>query len=210
MALSSTSSRPSSTLAAISALHVHSLRWAEVKDAPAIDAIADEFIEHLRGRVLVAHNARFETALPCAELERLGITSPADNADVLCTMKLAKTHLPGAGTKLADDCSALRISLEDPHEAPADARTKALQLGEHRSAGRQNAAWCRDHPSRAAGANGPKRRRVPDAEWVPQSRSAPATRQSTLAGPSTEKQINATRARGTPRTVRREIGSRRA
>jgi len=165
--------------------HVHGLRGADVKDAPPFQAIADELIEHLRGRILVAHNARFETTFLRAELGRLGITSPIEDADALCTMKLAKTHLPGAGTKLADCCSALGIPLEDAHEALADARATASLLGEYRRMGRQDAAWWGDHATRAAGANWPKRRRVHHTEWVPRSRTAPSTPQARASGADT-------------------------
>jgi DNA polymerase-3 subunit epsilon len=164
--------------------HVHGLRGADVKHAPTFEAIADQLIEHLRGRVLVAHNARFETTFLRAELARLGITSPIDDADALCTMKLAKTHLPGAGTKLADCCSALGIPLEDAHEALADARATAILLGEYRRMGRQDAAWWRDHATRAAGAKWPKRRRVHHAEWVPRSRTAPVAHGTQATGPN--------------------------
>lgn len=165
--------------------HVHGLRGADVKDAPTFEAIADQLIEHLRGRILVAHNARFETTFLRAELGRLGITSPIDDADALCTMKLAKTHLPGAGTKLADCCSALGIPLEDAHEALADARATALLLAEYRRMGRQDAAWWGDHATRAAGANWPKRRRVHHTEWVPRSRTAPSTPRAQASGADT-------------------------
>jgi len=121
--------------------HAHGLRGADVKHAPTFEAIADQLIEHLRGRVLVAHNARFETTFLRAELARLGINSPIDDADALCTMKLARSHIPGAGSKLADCCSALGIPLEDAHEALADARATALLLGEYRRMGRHDAAW---------------------------------------------------------------------
>jgi DNA polymerase III alpha subunit (gram-positive type) len=78
------------------------------------------------GAFLVAHNAHSETTFLRAELSRLGVTSPVDDLDALCTMKLAKTHLPGSSTKLADCCSALGIPLENAHEALADARTTKI------------------------------------------------------------------------------------
>lgn len=88
-----------------------------------------------------------------AELSRLGTTSPDDDADALCTMELARTHLPGAGTKLADCCRALGFPLEDAHETLADARATALRLGQSAELGRHNATWWREHATRAASAN---------------------------------------------------------
>ena len=156
--------------------HVHGLRGADVKHAPTFEAIADQLIEHLRGRVLVAHNARFETTFLRAELARLGITSPIDDADALCTMKLAKSHIPGAGSKLADCCAALGIPLEDAHEALADARATALLLGEYRRMGRHDAAWWRSYSTQASRATWPKTTRSPRAEWLPRSRGVSSGR----------------------------------
>ena len=152
--------------------HVHRLRGADVKGAPTFETVADQLIEHLRGRVLVAHNARFETAFLRAELSRLGVSSPIEDVDAVCTMKLAKTHLPVSSTKLADCCSALGIPLENAHEALADARATALLLAEYRRMGRHDATWWQSYSSRAASANWPKRRRGPQAEWVPRRRLA--------------------------------------
>jgi DNA polymerase III epsilon subunit family exonuclease len=150
--------------------HVHGLRGADVTHAPTFEAIADQLIEHLRGRVLVAHNARFETTFLRAELARLGIASPIDDAGALCTMKLAKSHIPGAGSKLADCCSALGIPLEDAHEALADARATALLLGEYRQMGRHDAAWWRSYSTQASKATWPKTSKSPQAEWLPRGR----------------------------------------
>jgi len=121
--------------------HIHQLRGADVKDAPTFADIADQFVDHLRGRVLVAHNARFETTFLRAELARLGVTSPVSDDGALCTMKLATTYLPGSGRKLADCCAAFDIPLDDAHEALADARATAHLLGSYLELGRDQAEW---------------------------------------------------------------------
>jgi DNA polymerase-3 subunit epsilon len=167
---------------------VHQLRGADVRDAPTFDGIAVELIERLRGRVLVAHNARFETAFLRAELSRLGITSPVRDGDALCTMKLARTHLPGAGTKLADCCAALGIPLDDAHEALADARATALLLGEYRRMGRHDAVWWQGHSALAAEAVWPRPRRSSQAQWMPRRRLSPrslAAEQASTHQPTT-------------------------
>ncbi|WP_423923801.1 exonuclease domain-containing protein [Frigoribacterium sp. 2-23] len=163
--------------------HLHGLRGADVNDAPPFEAIAGQLIEHLRGRVLVAHNARFETTFLRAELGRLGIDSPIEDSHAICTMKLARTHLPGCGTKLAACCSALGIPLEDAHEALADARATALLFGEYRRMGRHDAAWWRDYAVLAESAVWPKASRRAQAEWMPRRREgspriAPPQRQA--------------------------------
>jgi len=158
--------------------HIHRLRGANLKDAPTFDEIADQLIEHLRGRVLVAHNARFETSFLRAEFARLGITSPVEDADAICTMKLAKTHLPGVSSKLTACCAALDIPLTDAHEALADARATAQLLGEYRRMGRQDAAWWRHYETRAGAATWPARGLGNSAAWVARGRQFKTTQAS--------------------------------
>lgn len=155
--------------------HIHRLRGADLKDAPTFGEIADQLIEHLRGRVLVAHNARFETSFLRAEFARLGMTSPVEDADAICTMKLAKTHLPGVSSKLSECCAALDIPLTDAHEALADARATALLLGEYRRMGRQDAAWWRHYATKASAATWPARRRGTGAAWIARGRQFETT-----------------------------------
>jgi len=112
-----------------------------MRDAPTFADIADKFVDHLRGCVLVAHNARFETTFLRAELARLGMTSPVSDAGALCTMKLATTYLSGSGRKFADCCTAFDIPLDDAHEALADARATSHLLGSYLELGRDQAEW---------------------------------------------------------------------
>lgn len=118
--------------------HIHGLRGADVTDAPRFDDVAGRLLDLLRGRVLVAHNARFETSFLRAELARLGVASPLADDGALCTMKLATTYLPGSGRKLADCCAAFDIPLVDAHEALADARATAQLLGSYLDAGKRD------------------------------------------------------------------------
>lgn len=65
---------------------------ALVADAPAFEAIAPEVQRRLRGRVFVAHNARFDLAFVRAELqEALG---EAEVGPHLCTVRMARGLLP--------------------------------------------------------------------------------------------------------------------
>lgn len=109
-------------------VHVHQIRGRDVAGAPTFADVAGTLIELLRGRVLVAHNARFEVSFLAAEFERLGFRWPINTDDALCTMRLASMFLPGSGRKLADCCSAYDIVLANAHEALADATATALLL----------------------------------------------------------------------------------
>lgn len=112
----------------VGAEHVHGIRAADLIDAPAFADIADDLVDLLSGRVLVAHNARFDRGFLAAEFARSRHPLP-DDAPALCTMQLARDIIPGAGRSLADCCAAFDIPLENAHRALVDAHATAELLG---------------------------------------------------------------------------------
>ncbi|KPG83514.1 exonuclease domain-containing protein [Frigoribacterium sp. RIT-PI-h] len=127
-------------------IHVHGLRSADVRGAPRFEHIVDGLCDRLRGRVAVAHNARFEAQFLAAEFARLGLVSPLgpDGAGALCTMKLAPTYLPGSGRTLADCCAALDVDLSVAHESLADATATARLLSAYLRMGDAQSGWWQD------------------------------------------------------------------
>ncbi len=95
---------------------------------PTFAEVAGHLVDLLRGRVLVAHNARFDVDFLTAELERTGYDG-VTGVQALCTMLLAREFLPGAGRSLADCCDACGIRTEEGHRAIADAVAAAELLG---------------------------------------------------------------------------------
>ena len=107
---------------------IHRVRAADVMNAPALAQVAPQLVALLDGRVIVAHNAGFDTRFLLAELARAGhvITEPVIS---LCTMLLAREFLPGTGRSLADCCAAYDIDLTGAHRASVDAFATAELLG---------------------------------------------------------------------------------
>jgi len=103
---------------------IHRISAAEILRAPTFADIAPELIELLDGRVLVAHNAGFDTRFLLAELARADVWTSQDLV-TLCTMQLARVYLPGSGRALADCCAAFDIQLEGAHRASVDAGATA-------------------------------------------------------------------------------------
>ncbi|WP_460490449.1 exonuclease domain-containing protein, partial [Corynebacterium nasicanis] len=105
--------------------HVHGITATDLVGAPRFGGIAAELAELLDDRVLVAHNASFDTRFLAAEFARLDIDLPAAAGWSLCTRVLSRTLLPGAPEKLADCLRTVGLHNELPHAAVADAAATA-------------------------------------------------------------------------------------
>jgi DNA polymerase-3 subunit epsilon len=95
-----------------------------VDSAPPADEILPTVADLLRGRVLVAHNANFDSRVLIQAFERCGLEWP--NPPVLCTVALGRRFAPLSGrhglARLADH---LAIEVEETHRALPDALTCA-------------------------------------------------------------------------------------
>lgn len=93
---------------------------AMLVDAPAFTAIRDELLERLRGRVVVAHNARFDYGFLRNEFRREGMTF---QAPVLCTVRLSRALYPNhRGHGLEALIRRFRLPRDARHRALGDAR----------------------------------------------------------------------------------------
>lgn len=111
----------------VGATRVHGITAGEVLRAPTFAQIAPRLVELLAGRVLVAHNASFDTRFLVADLSRAGYAiNPTEHT--LCTMRLARELLPGSRRALSDCCDAFDIVIEDAHRASSDALATARLL----------------------------------------------------------------------------------
>ena len=100
---------------------IHRIRASDVVHAPGFVEIAEWLMHHLTGRVLVAHNARFDLTALQRELVRIGRSLPGPTA-AIDTMPLTAAML---GTRsLQGAARALRLDRQGTgHQALADAET---------------------------------------------------------------------------------------
>jgi len=93
---------------------------AMVADAPAFEDLAAGLYERLGGRVLVAHNARFDYGFLRHAFERAGIRF---QARTLCTVKLSRRLYPEHSRHNLDSLIARhQLRCDSRHRALGDAR----------------------------------------------------------------------------------------
>lgn len=93
---------------------------AMVSSAPHFADVAPLVLEKLRGRLFIAHNARFDYTFLKREFLRLGIGFRASN---LCTVKLSRKLFPEHHRHSLDALvSRYDIAVSDRHRALADAK----------------------------------------------------------------------------------------
>ncbi|WP_083975164.1 3'-5' exonuclease [Kitasatospora mediocidica] len=107
--------------------HVHRIAQDDVVGAPRFREIAPFLLELLAGRVLVGHHVSCDRAFLEREFARIGVPLPP--VPLLCTMRLARRHLPEAGGfGLAACVAAAGLGAFAAHCALADARASAALL----------------------------------------------------------------------------------
>lgn len=90
-----------------------------VKNAPKFYEVAKDILDLTMGRVIVAHNVKFDYAFIKEEFNRLGYNF---NRKTLCTVQLARKFLPGHKSySLGKLCSDLGIEIYGRHRAAGDA-----------------------------------------------------------------------------------------
>ncbi|MBB5639912.1 exonuclease domain-containing protein [Cryobacterium roopkundense] len=119
---------------------IHRVRAADVMNAPTFAEVAPRLVSLLSGRVIVAHNAGFDTRFLMAELARANYPV-ADPVVSLCTMQLARDLLSGTGRSLADCCAAYDIDLTGAHRASVDAYATAQLLASYIASAANPSIW---------------------------------------------------------------------
>jgi DNA polymerase III subunit epsilon len=95
-----------------------------VDGAPPPEEVLPEIADMLEGRVLIAHNARFDVGVLRQGFERAGLEWP--NPPTLCTVQLARRFAPLARKRaLAPLAGSLGIEVDEVHRALPDALTCA-------------------------------------------------------------------------------------
>ena len=104
--------------------HVHGIRAKDVRNAPLFADMVSIIVDHLRGRALVAHNAKFDVSFLRAEFERAGWEFPF--VPTFCTLDESWYYLPDLSQhKLSDCCIEIGFEHGREHSAVHDAEATA-------------------------------------------------------------------------------------
>lgn len=96
------------------AMKVHGITDEFLIDKPDFQAVADDFVEYVRGAELVIHNAPFDIGFLNAELERLsGKAKIEDICGVVDTLVMARKKHPGQRNNL--DVLCKRYGIDNSH-----------------------------------------------------------------------------------------------
>lgn len=106
--------------------HIHGIMASDVVEAPRFADVAGEVIAHIAGRILVAHNLRFDLAFLTSELRR--VEAELDVNAGICTLGLADRFGLVGERSLPACCEAFGIEMTDHHAALSDAVATAMLL----------------------------------------------------------------------------------
>lgn len=113
------------------ATEIHGVRGAEVAQAPSFSELLPQVERLLRGRILVAHNVRFDLAFLNEAFRRAGSPLHIPRNATVCTMDLSRIYLPEGRHSLMAVAQRAGIAIEEHHRAITDARMCGRLLAEY-------------------------------------------------------------------------------
>lgn len=111
---------------------IHGITPDDLTDAPELGILAPALVELLRGRVLVAHNIRFDASFLLPALRTaLGPAALPRKIPQVCTMNWARSFIDTPSRSLVRCCQVCGIELASHHRAIDDAAACAQLLNRY-------------------------------------------------------------------------------
>jgi DNA polymerase-3 subunit epsilon len=103
------------------AFSVHGYSDEFLSNKPKFKDIAKDFLNFIKDKKLIIHNADFDLGFLNNELKRLNV-KPILKSDILDTLQVARSKFPGVGNSLDALCKRFKISIEarEKHSALLD------------------------------------------------------------------------------------------
>lgn len=118
-------------LRSMGATDIHGVHAAEVAQAPSFSQLLPHVERLLRGRILVAHNARFDLGFLNEAFRRAGSPLRIPLSAAVCTMDLSRIYVPEGRHSLMAVAQRAGIEIEEHHRAITDARMCGRLLAEY-------------------------------------------------------------------------------
>ena len=113
------------------ATEIHGVHAAEVAQAPSFSQLLPHVERLLHGRILVAHNARFDLGFLNEAFRRAGSPLRIPLSAAVCTMDLSRIYVPEGRHSLMAVARRAGIEIEEHHRAITDARMCGRLLAEY-------------------------------------------------------------------------------
>jgi DNA polymerase-3 subunit epsilon len=103
------------------AFNIHGYSDEFLSNKPKFKDVAKDFVNFIKDKKLIIHNADFDLGFLNNELKRLNI-KPILKSDILDTLQIARSKFPGVGNSLDALCKRFKISIEarEKHSALLD------------------------------------------------------------------------------------------
>ncbi|MFN3258467.1 MAG: PolC-type DNA polymerase III [Ilumatobacter sp.] len=117
-------------LARVGPTHVHGLTRSDLRGAPRIGSVLDEFERQVGESLFTAHNAGFDGSFLMQAARRRNGCTPPCLSPRLCTLRMSRRLDPERtlSHRLGDVCARYGVAIERPHDALADASATAAIL----------------------------------------------------------------------------------
>ncbi|MBO3723454.1 3'-5' exonuclease [Actinomyces bowdenii] len=131
---------------AVGPTRIHGLVAEDLIGAPALAQVADLLVRDLAGRVVVAHNARFDLGFLTQALGGLGLLRRGARVPRVCTMEWSRRFMDTPSRRLTACCRAAGVAIDQHHSALDDAMAAAGLLRHYLAVGARRGeppAWGR-------------------------------------------------------------------
>lgn len=105
--------------------YIHGLVAEDLIGAPSLDDVGDLLVSELAGRVVVAHNARFDLGFLTQALGLRGLLQRGARVPRVCTMEWSRHFMATPSRRLTACCRAAGVAIDQHHSALDDALAAA-------------------------------------------------------------------------------------
>ena len=103
------------------AFKIHGYSYEKLKNEKKFEEIADEFLNFIKGKEIIIHNAQFDLSFLNNELKKIS-RAPIETKNIIDSLEIARSKFPGTSNSLDNLCKKFNIdnSKRKKHNALLD------------------------------------------------------------------------------------------